>query len=398
MNPGIKITNDLHGSMDYFTLIFDQHYDAIILLKKDFSCSYMNNPAKNFFNRSGSGIPAKELFSDLQNFEKFKKTVREHHPNDFLINEIYLKANNQSYLPSSIKGKLINLMDREEIFCSIRDITKKIEIEEKQKKLQAKLIQTNKITSLGTMASGVGHEINNPNNYILSNAQILLDIWNDLYDNSKDFLHPVGQDIHIGGFEISEIYTLFPKLLNSIIKGSNRITGIVNQLRDFSKPAGKESFSKVNIQSSLELVQSMLRNQIMKKTKHFTVNLVEDLPVFYGDQKQIEQVIINLCQNSLNALKSREDKVDISVFPSKSRDQIIMEFKDTGIGIKKEHLERIKEPFFTTRQNSGGTGLGLYICHSIIESHYGDLEISSQEGKGTLIRISLPVHPPGKII
>lgn len=375
------------------TNIFDQHYDAIILLERNFTCTYMNHPARRFFPDTSPPVPAGEFFPDPESFALFAETIRSHPDREFLISQIPLKGNQQGTVPASIKGKPISIDGQEKIFCSIRDITEKIHMEEKQRRLRAKLIQANKMASLGTMSSGIGHELNNPNNFILSNAQLLEEIWKELLAKTGGMQEGLEKDETIRGFSIKELAEEIPRMLRSIIKGSSRISRITDQLRDYSRPGDEAVFQRVDLTEALDFCISMLKKQIRRKTRHFTVNIHDRLPALQGDQKKLEQVMINLIQNALNALENPDQAVRVSIRPSPNRHRILLEVSDTGRGIRKEHLEKISDPFFTTRQQSGGTGLGLYICHSIVKTHQGDLDVRSREGGGTSVIVSLPATP-----
>lgn len=139
----------------------------------------------------------------------------------------------------------------------------------------------------------------------------------------------------------------------------------------------------------------MLKHSIKQFTNSFNLKLGKNLPVAKGDPQQIEQVIINIIQNSLYSLPDKSSGVCVSSLFDKKSDTLKIIIMDEGIGIKKETLNRIIEPFFTTRVDSGGTGLGLYISHSIIREHKGSLDIESEPGKGTEVCVSLPVSGRG---
>lgn len=273
-------------------------------------------------------------------------------------------------------------------------LRKQVKIEEREKLIQQKLIQANKMTSLGTFTSGIAHEINNPINFILANSQMILEIWNDAEKVFQDYFER-HRDFFISGLSFTNIKEMVPRMLNGNIEGSIRISNIISSLKDYGRDKKTQANVEIDINKVINFSISILNKQIKKFTDSFIIKLGENLPVAKGDPQQIEQVIINIIQNSLYALPDKSSGVYVSsIFDNKS-DTLKVIIMDEGIGIKKEILNRIIDPFFTTRVNSGGTGLGLYISHSIIKKHRGSLDIKSESGKGTEVCISLPVSERG---
>jgi len=273
-------------------------------------------------------------------------------------------------------------------------LRKQVKIEEREKLIQQKLIQANKMTSLGTFTSGIAHEINNPINFILANSQMILEIWNDAEKVFQDHFER-HRDFFISGLSFTNIKEMVPRMLNGNIEGSIRISNIISSLKDYGRDKKTQANVEIDINKVINFSISILNKQIKKFTDSFIIKLGENLPVAKGDPQQVEQVIINIIQNSLYALPDKSSGVYVSsIFDNKS-DTLKVIIMDEGIGIKKEILNRIIDPFFTTRVNSGGTGLGLYISHSIIKKHRGSLDIKSESGKGTEVCISLPVSERG---
>ncbi len=273
----------------------------------------------------------------------------------------------------------------------IRDISERRKAEEERKLIQAKLIHTNKMTSLGTLVSGVAHEINNPNSFIMSNAQLFSDIWKDVshvldrhYEKNGDF--PVGKLSH------SELQEHVPRLLNTINKGTERIKQIVDSLKNFSRADVASLDEKVNVNEVVKTAWLLMRNSIKKSTDNYNMEPGEDIPFVRGNARQLEQVVINLLMNSLQAINQRNSGVWISTYYEKESNIVVIRVKDEGCGISKDILERVTEPFFTTKLNKGGTGLGLSISYGIIEEHGGALEFDSEPDRGTTVYVKLPME------
>ncbi len=300
------------------------------------------------------------------------------------------------------KAELESVQDQLEKYAkalneTIRDLKEankklkaQVELEEKEKLLQKKLIHANKMTSLGTLASGITHEINNPVNYIQGNSQMLSDIWIEAEKVVSGFAGKAGNQT-FGGLSIEEIIDVVPKMLKGNFEGCLRISNIINGLKNYSKSGESDDFKEFDVNEVIEFSSSILSSQIKKFTNNFNLDLGEDLPAVRGNPRQIEQVMINLIQNALFSLPERSAGIFVSsLFEKKSNDLKVV-IRDEGTGIDKKILNKITEPFFTTRRAEGGTGLGLYISYSIIKQHDGRIDIDSVREKGTTITISIPV-------
>jgi signal transduction histidine kinase len=272
-----------------------------------------------------------------------------------------------------------------------RDITSKVRLEKEAKFIQAKLIHANKMTSLGTLVSGLAHEINNPNTFIKSNAQILSRIWNNAAPLLEKYNDNNGK-AQLAGFSYEEVLEYVPKLLKDLDEGSMRIQNIVNNLRDLARPEKANLDGKISMNEVIHTSISIIRNQIGKYTEKFVFKEGKNLPPVKGSSQQIEQVIINLIMNALQALKNKDGSVNVKTMHSQKNNSVKIAITDDGEGMTKDILDRITEPFYTTKLDAGGTGLGLSISYAIIKEHRGTLEFKSSPGTGTTATITLPVY------
>jgi hypothetical protein len=239
------------------------------------------------------------------------------------------------------------------------------------------------------MASGIAHEINNPNNFIMFNSALLKDAW---MDSAKilDVYYRENGDFLLGGLPFSEMKNVMPELLTGISDGSRRIKNIIDNLRDFSRmdTSGLEGTFDVN--RAVKASTDILATQVSKYTDNFHVALSGGLPQVRGSLQKIEQVLINLVLNALQALPDKKRGLWITTSHDEDGGMVVVEVKDEGAGITRDILDRITEPFFTTKADMGGTGLGLSISYSIINEHKGTLEFDSTPGEGTTVTIRLP--------
>jgi signal transduction histidine kinase len=279
------------------------------------------------------------------------------------------------------------------ILFSIVDITEQKRAEQEAKFMQAKLIHSNKMASLGTLVSGVAHEINNPNHYIMSNAELLRKIWNDVWKILKD-KNLDNCEMNLGGFPVAEIEGVTEKLFAGIDDGARRVQTIVRNLKNYSRPENANLNGRVNINEVCRSACSLLQPQIRKYTDNFRITYEEDIPPVRGSAQQIEQIVINLVMNSLQALPERKCMVLVSTYLDTISGWSVIEVMDEGVGIDPDNLKSITEPFFTTKLDQGGTGLGLFISHAIAKEHGGCLEFESRQGHGTIAYLKLPIHQP----
>jgi PAS domain S-box-containing protein len=289
----------------------------------------------------------------------------------------------------SIRGKPIRTGGGPLVYCSFRDITLRIRMEEEARQHQAQLIHANRMTSLGTIVSGVAHEVNNPNNLVMFNAPLILSAWEDARP-ILDGYHREGGDFLLAGLPYSEMREVVPKLVTAISDASQRIKAIVESLKDFSRhDPGKESVP-VDVNGVVRTAITILNHEILRGTHRFAASYGENLPPVMGSARRLEQIVVNLLNNALQAIHSTQQAIRIGTRKIDGTGEVEVFVEDEGIGMSAEVMERIKEPFFSTRLESGGLGLGVSICRSIAAEHGGTLEFASQEGKGTRAAVRLP--------
>lgn len=384
----------LRESEERFHNIFDQSDDAIILFQLDtFAIIDANPAALKLF-----GIPASNMDSirpyhliDRADFEKLIDELgKDSGATTFQLDRARGIRGNGTHLTIVIRANILNLKSEYVVHCSIRDISEKLRLEEEVRATQAKLIQANKMTSLGMLSSSVAHEINNPNNCISVNSSMLEDIWCDAEPILIRHMEESG-DFPLRGLPFSRMQAMVPRLIHGISEGSRRISAIVQNMRDYVKEGKGAQKSPVDLNRLVENATAILWHHIHNHTENFSVSLQEELPPVLGHGQQIEQVIINLLMNALQALPEKGRGVRIATVYEGKEEKVTVKVEDEGVGMEQEIIDRLSEPFFTTRSDSGGTGLGIYISSSIIKEHEGTMEFASEPGKGTTVTVTLPL-------
>jgi hypothetical protein len=290
----------------------------------------------------------------------------------------------------SVRGQLIGTVSGGSFaYCSFRDVTERIRMEEEVKLRQAELIHTSRMASLGKTVAEIAHELNNPNNLIMFNTPMIRLAWEDAVRILERHRRETG-DFPLGGLPFSEMRDAVPKLLEGITDASLRMRIYVESLNEFSRPEMGEHDREVSVRRIIRSAVCILNHEIMKRCNDFRVNNPPDSLVVPGCRMELEQVLVNLIHNSLQALPDRDRPVRVSVSMNDSEGTVEIVVRDEGVGMSPDVLKNIFKPFFTTKQDSGGLGLGLSISRSIIERHKGTLVFDSEVGKGTTARIILP--------
>jgi len=271
----------------------------------------------------------------------------------------------------------------------IRDLTAQKQLQETTRQQELQLIQANKMTALGTLVSSVAHEINNPNQVVLMNSRVLAQAWDDAVGNLDDYAREHGA-FSLGGLPYSEMRRAVPTLVRDVHDGARRIERIIDDLKHFSRPRGRGAHSALQLNEAVERALRLLAHLVKNRTDRLHVGLAQGLPSLPGDAQHLEQIVVNLLTNAVEALPDRKRGVTVTTSFDATKRCVVLEVRDEGVGIPPEHLARLCDPFFTTKQESGGTGLGLAITSSLVRLHGGRLTFDSEPGKGTRARVTFP--------
>jgi PAS domain S-box-containing protein len=269
-----------------------------------------------------------------------------------------------STIPVEANIRVIDTGGRKLILGVVRNITERKKTEEQRRELEQKAHVAGRLATVGEMAAGIAHEINNPLTGVIGYAQLLMQRGELPEDVMKD--------------------------LNTIYEGSQRVANIIKRMLSFARqtrPVRNYAFINDIIQNTLELRSYHL------KTNNINIHLKLDpsLPVTIADTGQLQQVLLNLIINAEMAIKQARVKGVITIKTAKENEIIKITVADDGPGISRENLNRVFDPFFTTKEVGQGTGLGLSVCHGIITEHNGRIYAESKPGHGATFTIELPI-------
>ena len=237
--------------------------------------------------------------------------------------------------------------------------------------VELQLVQMEKMASVGVLAAGIAHEVNNPLGFLISNLESL-----------KDYARALAKIVPLDNPKNTTILEDLSAISAESLEGALRIKKIVSDLRTFSKQS-ESAVNLVDINQILESTLSIVWNEIK-----FKIAVVKDYQAktqVFADSTQLSQVFLNLL---INASQAIPEKGTVTLSTSEDTDNVYIKISDTGPGIAPEILPKIFDPFFSTKKT--GSGLGLSVSYNIIKSHKGQIKAESTPGKGTTFTISLP--------
>lgn len=278
--------------------------------------------------------------------------------------------------------------------------------------LREQVLQSEKMASIGQLAAGVAHEINNPTGFIHANLYQMTEyiadlqsLWSRVRDLSKAVEADDWQAARAASRKLTEsseevdiefLLSDLGKAVRESQEGSERIRHIVQDLRDFARQdTGERTAADLNqcVDSTATIAWTMMKHSVVLAKEYGEIPALSCFPM------QLKQVVMNLLVNAYQAIEQRYgvDSGQVGHIVVRTRaveDGVVLEIEDDGIGIRKEHRNRIFDPFFTTKQVGAGTGLGLSTSYNIIRRHGGTIAVDSRVGEGTTFRVWLPCEPP----
>lgn len=279
-----------------------------------------------------------------------------------------------------------------QITGTLQDITEEKKLRQESEDRLQQVIQADKLASLGKIVAGVAHEINNPNSFIIYNLPLLEETWKAIEPILMGYVktHPGWE---VDGVCFDDISQDMKEIIEAIRSGSERINNVVANLKDYVRLHEVFDFKPVNVNDVVTKVLTMVESQIRRYGSKKVLHLANTLPEIPGDFHKLEQVLVNLLVNATDALKERNDgKITVSTRYLPGLGTVLIEIEDNGEGMDPVTIDRIFEPFYTTRLETGGTGLGLSVSYSLIKEHNGTIGILSRKGIGSRFTVFLPVN------
>jgi signal transduction histidine kinase len=388
INDRKRVQRELLRSKAMLQSVFDGISEPLLLLDKNLTLKILNKSAIEYYGNKGRDALEKPCYFA---FLKRSNPCEECIIASAVLEGRYGDFERKGFMkPERLERVIIYPVRKKSgsngsFIIRISDITE-------SKMLERRLIQNEKMASLGVLISGIAHEINNPNNYISVNIPILRDYLNVVIPIVDEYAqkHP---DMEIMHMTYSEFREDIFELLNNVQHGSRQIKSIVRDLKGFSKLDTHKKVEKIDLKPLIEKVISFCRAKIERNVKTFKIQIPENLPEVRIESQLLEQILINLLINAAQAFDQPADEnsmVNLSAsMDDGNENRLIIEVSDNGKGMDEGTMEKIFDPFFTTRSLDGGTGLGMYIVHNLIEKLDGKIEVESRLGQGTHFKVIL---------
>ena len=391
-----QMAYSLKNAEGNFKALAENANDAILLLSKEGNVFYANQRASDISGYNASELRRKsfrdvvhpEDLSDIN--ERFSKRIQ-----GLPVPQCYetrIVSKEGDTVPVELTGARTIWQNEVADVVVIRDITERRNAEELLRSQQQQLMQAEKLASLGALVAGVAHEVNNPNQVISINARLLSEGLPEVFSlaESQDELD---ENIRIAGLGYQDFRDNAESSIREIEESAERIGHIVGELKSFVREGETETRQLTDINQVVRRVVALSQHFIRKATNRFELKVDESVPKVLGDGMRLEQVVLNLMENACQSLADSDRGVFVTTRFEQAGGFVVVEVRDEGCGISGPHLDRITDPFFTTKRDLGGTGLGLSISSRIVQNHGGELSYISQEGRGTTALVRLPGRP-----
>jgi C4-dicarboxylate-specific signal transduction histidine kinase len=386
MNERKRVEKQLQKSKSMLQKVFDGISEPLILLDSDLTVKMLNTAASKYYRAEYQqviGKPCHQAFNARSNPCEgcdIPSVIETSTKVTFERNSLIRPERLEQVVVYPIKEKNSKTPT---VIVRISDITEARFLEEK-------LIQSEKLASLGLLVAGIAHEINNPNNFITFNIPIMRDYIGHLIKIADEYAEEQ-KDFELFNMPYLDFREDIFNLLENIKHGSERIKSIVSDLSEFSRMKSKKAMVYTELSPIIEKAITICEGKIKRKAKSLEVNIPENLPLVYTDQLFLEQALIILLINAFQALDKDVSWVKLRVnHGDKWKDHLMIEVSDNGCGMDEETRKNIFNPLFTTKGPKEGTGLGLYVCHNLIEELGGRIDVWSEVAKGSTFRVILP--------
>ena len=384
--------NQLQQNMIMLQAIFDGISDNLMLVNKDMVVKLVNKAAARYYGMQSS--------RDAVGRRCYQMAGRPEPCDGCTIPTAILEKKSIAFerkgLMNPNKSEQVAVyplaekeFNTEDAIIRISDITEK-------QLFENRIRQSEKMASLGILVSAVAHEINNPNNFISFNIPILKEYIEELIPIIDGF---VGHD-HRREFcqmPYDEFRKDLFKILDNIGHGSERISAFVANLKEFTYSDKNRMDKWIDLSAVIEKAVALCKNKIHDNVRTLSVEIPQNLPPLLSDPYALQHILINLLINAVQAANKGNSWIKLRVSEDHARpDNIIIEVRDNGCGMDEKTRQHLFDPFFTTKSIGEGTGLGLYVCYTLIGELGGRIDVDSEPGQGSTFKVVLPKkEPPG---
>lgn len=388
-----RLERALHESETRYRMIVEASVEGVWTVDAEGVTTFVNNSMAEMLGYERNEMLGKTMYAFMddaagsearQNMERRRQGERERH--SFRLRhksgrDVWTVMSSAPLLDAA--GQFVGAL----AMVSDETLSRRDADEQEQRELE--LVRLDKLMSLTALVGGVIHEINNPNHFITLNVPLLRRAFADavLMLDERYQHHP---NMTLSGLPYLEMRHELPRMLDQILTGADRIRHIVGELRAYVNNDMPGPLRPLAINDVVASAITLLEGRVRRSTDRFTQQLGVGLPLVLGDSRRLVQVVVNLVLNALEAITDRGQIVEVKTLASADQRHVILTVTDAGPGMDDAILAKAKAPFFSTKRNSGGAGLGLPVAERILADARGRLELSSTPGLGTVAKVILP--------
>ncbi len=380
---------DMEGN---FKALAENAYDAILIVSGDGDILYANARAGHMTGLASGRLQGRK-FSEFVHSDEVallseRLAARLSGGREAESYESRGRRADGAILPIEVTAAPTTWQSVPAVVVIVRDVSERRRAEELLRSQQLKLMRTDKLASLGELVAGVAHEVNNPNHVVSMNVRFLEEALPSLFAlaESSDELD---EKLRLAGKSYDDFKTAYLSAVSDIETSAKRIDHIVSELKRFVRGSSPER-RPVDVNAVVRSVVDLSHYMIERSTTRFRLELSDAALKVSGNFVELEQVVLNLIENACQSFSDGAGCIEVSTKLEDSSGQVCIEVHDDGAGIPQDKIEHITEPFFTTRADVGGSGLGLSIVNRIVRSHDGELSIESRVNEGTTVTVRLP--------
>ncbi len=414
----MTMKDSIQDQLCFYRTIFHKSVDTILVLDCSGTVVEVNDTACSFLGLTRERMLGKKIHENDSGIlqEITPEKINDIKERGMLVYEVFHKGPDNEIVPVEVNARTIDLCGDTSLLILVRDITEQLKSEQQLmmahaeleksnlevinmfselKSTQSKMLHSEKMASIGQLAAGVAHEINNPMGFITSNLGSLEKYISKIltYMSSLEKTLASHEDSTVceecselkHQLKIDYIRQDIGDLIKESLDGANRVKKIVQNLKSFSR-VDEVKMQEADINDCLETTLNIVWNELKYKAE--VKKEYGETPLIKCYPQELNQVFVNLLINAAHAIRER-GVIGIRTFVEDSL--IKISISDTGIGIPEENLSRLFEPFFTTKEVGKGTGLGLSISYDIVKKHKGEILVESEEGKGSIFTVCLPI-------
>jgi signal transduction histidine kinase len=273
---------------------------------------------------------------------------------------------------------------------------KRSKVEADLQKSQEQLHQAQKMETLGTLVAGIAHEINNPINLIMYNTPLLKKVWYDFQPVLLDYADKQ-PDRKYGGLSFEFLKENLEQLISDVDMAANRVAKIITDLKDFARKSSVADKRPIQINQAVKNAMRLVKSTLKKAGVEIQLDLTPVIPLMEGNLQNIEQIILNITINAIQAIHHGDGVVKVSTGFQNQEGRLFVSISDNGDGVNPDISNRLFDPFVTDKQAEGGTGLGLSVSYGLIRAHDGKVTFKSSKGNGSTFTVSFPMIKTEKV-